>query len=132
MLKVELLNDDVSKQKLISSYAHQVHDDPTGKHVVEKYSRRNHDDNNDMKRAPVHCDYGWEATYLQQLSILTERTFKQSRREILSTIEIGQTFAMAAICCLVWLRVPFIEKSIFDRVSNVSINNTCIFVLFKS
>jgi hypothetical protein len=116
------LNDDASKKKLISSYAHQVHDDPTGKHVIEKYSRRKHDDNNDMKRAPVHCDYRWEATFSQQLSILTERTFKQSRNDILSTVEIGQTLAMAAICCIVWFRVPFTEKSIFDRVSNVSIN----------
>ncbi|CAB5321699.1 unnamed protein product [Rhizophagus irregularis] len=116
---LELLNDDASKQKLIHSYANQVRDDPTGKKEIEKYSRRKHDNNNDIKQAPVLCDYGWEATFFQQVSILTERTFKQSLKDILSTTELIHTFAMVVICCLIWYRVPFTEENIHDRTGSI-------------
>ncbi|CAG8478068.1 4022_t:CDS:10 [Funneliformis mosseae] len=82
---LELLNNNDIKKKLINAYANQVKDDPTGKQIVEKYSHRANnvykstDDN--IINAPVKSEHRWEATFLQQLSILTERTFKQRKEE---------------------------------------------------
>ncbi|GBB87851.1 hypothetical protein RclHR1_14340008 [Rhizophagus clarus] len=116
---LELLTDDKSKQQLIDSYAHQVRDDPTGKQVVEKYSHRKRDDNN-MKEAPSILEYDYRGpTFAQQLSILIERTFKQSSKEILSTIELSQMFGLIVMFCLIWFRIPFTDKGIHDRISSL-------------
>ncbi|GBB97689.1 hypothetical protein RclHR1_03040006 [Rhizophagus clarus] len=119
---LELLNDNTIKQKLINTYAHKVRDDPTGKQVVEKYSRRSRTDNqleNTVLNAPVTSERRWEATFLQQVSILTERTFKQSKKVILSGVNLGQTIALAIICLIIWLRIPFAENNIHDRVGSI-------------
>ncbi|PKY56441.1 hypothetical protein RhiirA4_507251, partial [Rhizophagus irregularis] len=97
-------------------------DDPTGKQVVEKHSRRTRTDNqlsNTILDAPVTSERRWEATFLQQVSILTERTFKQSRKIMLSKVNIFQTIALTIICLLVWLQIPFSEVNINDRVGNI-------------
>ncbi|RGB41806.1 P-loop containing nucleoside triphosphate hydrolase protein [Rhizophagus diaphanus] len=119
---LELLNDNTIKQKLINRYAHSIRDDPTGKQAIEKYSRRSRTDNqlsNTILNAPVTSTRRWEATFLQQVSILTERTFKQSRSIILSRVDIFQTIALAIICLIVWLQIPFAETNIVDRVGSI-------------
>ncbi|EXX75679.1 uncharacterized protein OCT59_006902 [Rhizophagus irregularis] len=119
---LELLNDNTIKQKLINAYAHNIRDDPTGKQVVEKHSRRTRTDNqlsDTILNAPVTSERRWEATFLQQVSILTERTFKQSRKIILSRVNIFQTVAVTVVCIIVWLKIPFAEPNVFDRVGNI-------------
>ncbi|PKY38733.1 P-loop containing nucleoside triphosphate hydrolase protein [Rhizophagus irregularis] len=119
---LELLNDNTIKQKLINGYAHSIRDDPTGKQAIEKYSRRSQTDNqlsNTILNAPVTSTRRWEATFLQQVSILTQRTFKQSRSVILSRVDIFQTIALAIICLVVWLQIPFAETNIADRVGSI-------------
>ncbi|PKC04660.1 P-loop containing nucleoside triphosphate hydrolase protein [Rhizophagus irregularis] len=119
---LELLNDNTIKQKLINGYAHSIRDDPTGKQAIEKYSRRSRTDNqlsNTILNAPVTSTRRWEATFLQQVSILTQRTFKQSRSVILSRVDIFQTIALAIICLIVWLQIPFAETNIADRVGSI-------------
>ncbi|RGB41582.1 P-loop containing nucleoside triphosphate hydrolase protein [Rhizophagus diaphanus] len=91
---LKLLNDNTIKQKLINAYTHKTRDDPTGKQVVKKYSRRTRADNqlsNTILNAPVTSERLWEATFLQQFSILTERTFKQNIKIVLSGIFFGST-----------------------------------------
>ncbi|RGB42727.1 P-loop containing nucleoside triphosphate hydrolase protein [Rhizophagus diaphanus] len=119
---LELLNDNTIKQKLINAYTHKTRDDPTGKQVVEKYSRRTHADDqssNAILNAPVTSERRWEATFLQQLSILTERTFKQSRKIILSRISISLAITLTIASILIWFQIPFAEPNIDDRVSNI-------------
>ncbi|PKK74390.1 P-loop containing nucleoside triphosphate hydrolase protein [Rhizophagus irregularis] len=119
---LELLNDNTIKQKLINAYAHSIRDDPTGKQAIEKYSRRSRTDNqlsNTILNAPVTSTRRWEATFIQQVSILTQRTFKQSRSVILSRVDIFQTIALAIICLIVWLQIPFAETNIADRVGSI-------------
>ncbi|CAB4382505.1 unnamed protein product [Rhizophagus irregularis] len=119
---LELLNDNTIKQKLINGYAHSIRDDPTGKQAIEKYSRRSRTDNqlsNTILNAPVTSTRRWEATFIQQVSILTQRTFKQSRSVILSRVDIFQTIALAIICLIVWLQIPFAETNIADRVGSI-------------
>ncbi|CAB4444822.1 unnamed protein product [Rhizophagus irregularis] len=119
---LELLNDNTIKQKLINAYTHKTRDDPTGKQIVEKYSRRTRTDNqlnNTILNAPVTSERRWEATFLQQFSILTERTFKQSRKIILSRVNISQTIALTIFCILIWLQIPFTETNINDRVGSI-------------
>ncbi|CAB4397744.1 unnamed protein product [Rhizophagus irregularis] len=119
---LELLNDNTIKQKLINAYTNKTRDDPTGKQIVEKYSRRTRADNqlnNTILNAPVTSERRWEATFLQQFSILTERTFKQSRKIILSRVNISQTIALTIFCILIWLQIPFSETNINDRIGSI-------------
>ncbi|PKK34591.1 hypothetical protein RhiirC2_859417, partial [Rhizophagus irregularis] len=89
----------------------------------EKHSRRTRTDNqlsDTILNAPVTSERRWEATFSQQVSILTERTFKQSRKIILSRVNIFQTVAVTVVCIIVWLKIPFAEPNVFDRVGNVN------------
>ena len=129
---MELLIDNVNKQKLINAYAYQVREDPTGKQVVEKYSHRarNYDksEGDDITIAPVKSEHRWEATFSQQVSILTERAFKQSRKVILSEINIIQALVLTFVCCLIWYRIPYAEANLQDRIGNVSISKIYIYI----
>ncbi|CAB4444821.1 unnamed protein product [Rhizophagus irregularis] len=116
---LELLNDNTIKQKLINAYTHKTRDDPTGKQVVEKYSRRTHADDQSKLNAPVTSERHWEATFLQQLSILTERNFKHSRKIILSRLSISLAITMTISTIIIWFQIPFAEPNIDDRVSNI-------------
>jgi hypothetical protein len=123
---VELLNDNATKQKLINAYAHQVREDPSGKQIVERYSHRSRNyksKDDDITIAPVKSEHRWEATFPQQVSILTERTFKQSKNVILSKVDLTQTLALSLVCSIVWFQIPFAEANIFDRVGSVSADN---------
>ncbi|UZO17959.1 uncharacterized protein OCT59_009288 [Rhizophagus irregularis] len=119
---LELLNDNTIKQKLINAYTHKTRDDPTGKQIFEKYSRRTRADNqlnNTILNAPVTSERRWEATFLQQFSILTERTFKQNIKISLSKVNISQTIALTIFCILIWLQIPFSETNINDRIGSI-------------
>ena len=133
-VKVELLNHDENRKQLINAYAHHVRNDPTGKKLIEKYSRRSRVHNNnesnadDITNTPVKSEHRWEATFSQQISILTERAFKQSRKDILSTINLFQNIAMCLIGCILWLQLPYVEANIGDRAGSVSMNNIfCVY-----
>ena len=130
---MELLNEDVSKQRLIDAYTDHIREDPTGKQVIEKYSRRAHNEdkskNNGVIIAPVKSDHRWEATFSQQVSILTERGFKQSMKVILSKVDLAQTLALSFVCCLIWYQMPFEEVNVNDRIGSVSIYNIHFFAL---
>jgi hypothetical protein len=132
---VELLNDNTIKQKLINAYTHKTRDDPTGKQIVEKYSRRTRTDNqlnNTILNAPVTSERRWEATFLQQLSILTERNFKHSRKIILSRLSISLAITMTISTIIIWFQIPFAEPNIDDRISNVSIDDINSFFFLTS
>ncbi|PKY24465.1 P-loop containing nucleoside triphosphate hydrolase protein [Rhizophagus irregularis] len=119
---LELLNDNTIKQKLINAYTHKTRDDPTGKQIFGKYSRRTRADNqlnNTILNAPVTSERRWEATFLQQFSILTERTFKQNIKISLSKVNISQTIALTIFCILIWLQIPFSETNINDRIGSI-------------
>ncbi|CAI2175213.1 15776_t:CDS:10 [Funneliformis geosporum] len=92
---LELLNNNEIKKKLINAYAVQVRDEPTGKQIVEKYSHRTNNDDkskdDNIINAPVKSEHRWEATFMQQLSILTERNFKQRKEEHI-TDRVGSIF----------------------------------------
>ncbi|PKC04410.1 hypothetical protein RhiirA5_422285 [Rhizophagus irregularis] len=123
---LELLNDNTIKQKLINAYTHKTRDDPTGKQIVEKYSRRTRADNqlnNTILNAPVTSERRWEATFLQQLSILTERNFKQSKKTMLSRISISIAITLTISCIIIWFQIPFAEPNIDDRISNIFFGN---------
>ena len=123
---MECLNDNASKRKLIDAYARKVREDPTGKKEIEKYSYRSHNNNesknDDIINAPVKSEHRWEATFSQQISILTERTFKQSVKVIISKVDFVQTLALSLVCCLIWFRMPYEEVNINDRLGLVSID----------
>ena len=122
---MELLNDNEKKKKLINAYAHRLREDPDGKKVIEKYSHRSNNSNeDDILNAPVKSEHRWEATFSQQVSILTERAFKQSSKVILSKINLVQGLALTFVCCLIWFRIPYAEANVSDRVGCVSINST--------
>ena len=123
---MELLNDNANKKKLIDTYTNKICEDPTGKKIIEKYSHRSLSNNkskyDDIIIAPVTSAHRWEATFSQQVLILIERTFKQSRQVILSKIDLIQSLSLALVCSLVWYRMPFEEVNVPDRVGCVSIN----------
>ncbi|CAB4418467.1 unnamed protein product [Rhizophagus irregularis] len=120
---LELLNDNTIKQKLINAYTHKTRDDPTGKQVVEKYSRRTHVDDQSKLNAPVTSERHWEATFLQQLSILTERNFKQSKKTMLSRLSISIAITLTITCIMIWFQIPFAEPNIDDRVASIFFGN---------
>ena len=114
---MELLNEDESKQKLIEAYANQIREDPTGQQIIEKYSGRvQNNNNNAVTNVPVKSEHSWEATFSQQVSILTERAFKQSIKVIISKVDFAQTLALSLACCLIWFQMPYEEVNINDRL----------------
>ncbi|CAG8479463.1 7736_t:CDS:10 [Diversispora eburnea] len=134
---LELLNDPKSKQKLIQAYMRHLESDITGEKVVHKYSNRIRDipsiiltDETDdiIQSGPLKIKHKWEATFLQQFIILTERSFKQRSKVILSKLDLIQTFSLAFFCCLVWFQLPYDEKDIVDRYGSIFF--TCTFWSF--
>ncbi|RHZ44130.1 hypothetical protein Glove_757g5 [Diversispora epigaea] len=134
---LELLNDPTSKQKLIQAYMRQLESDITGEKTVHKDSNPIRDissiipsDENDdiIHSGPLKVKHRWEATFLQQLVILTERSFKQRSKVILSKLDLMQTFSLAFFCCLVWFQLPYNENAISDRYGSIFF--TCVFWSF--
>ena len=115
LITVELLNEKESKERLIDSYASRVADDPTGKQTVHRHSRLA--ENQDRARIfkPIKVEHRWEATFRQQISILTHRAFKQRRPIMLSRLHGTETLILTAISCLIWFRLSMDETSINDR-----------------
>ncbi len=62
----------------------------------------------------------WPTSWWWQLSVLTVRTFRQSRHVILSRLNCIQTLLMSILVSLVWFQLPTDERSIRDREGFVS------------
>ncbi|CAG8547496.1 37058_t:CDS:2 [Gigaspora margarita] len=110
---LELLNNPTTKQKLISTYAKSIQSDSSGKLVVEKCFKR--PTIPDDSRIIGSSKHKWEATFIQQLTILTERSFKQRSKAVLSKLNFIQILGIALINCLIWFRMPYTEASLTDR-----------------
>nr|CAG8510389.1 13218_t:CDS:10 [Entrophospora candida] len=142
--KVELLNDDKSKKKLIKSYAEKISNDPQGKEKGSEFMKTPKESSSSsttLSSSPsafeenqissstivtipsnkrITVEYRWEATFSQQIKILAERSFKQQKGVILSKINVIQTIALGIVVILVWLRIPFEEQNLSDRYGLIS------------
>ncbi len=65
-------------------------------------------------------DRKWATRWYWQFLVLIVRTFRQSRQEILSIINVFQAVLLAIVCALVWFQVPKVERSISDGYGYVS------------
>ncbi|CAG8547514.1 37059_t:CDS:10 [Gigaspora margarita] len=110
---LEILNDSTIKQKLITAYKQNMQSDSSGKLVVEKCykSSTNPDDSIILESSK----YKWEATFFQQLMILTERSFKQRSKVILSKLNFTQVLCIAILTSLIWFQLPYTEANLMDR-----------------
>ncbi|RIB11361.1 P-loop containing nucleoside triphosphate hydrolase protein, partial [Gigaspora rosea] len=126
---LELLNNPTTKQKLISAYAKSIQSDSSGKLVVEKcFIRPTIPDDSIIIGSSKHK---WEATFLQQLMILTERSFKQRSKAVLSKLNFIQILGIAFINCLIWFRMPYTEASLSDRYGLIFFTST-FWIFFSS
>ncbi|CAG8666069.1 1791_t:CDS:2, partial [Paraglomus brasilianum] len=125
---LELLNEKESKERLIDAYASQVADDPTGKKIVHRHSRLVENQDKAQIFKPIKVEHRWEATFRQQVSILTQRAFKQRRPVMLSRLHATETIILTTISCLIWFRLSMDETSINDRRGLVFFS--CIFWSF--
>ncbi|CAG8642198.1 4005_t:CDS:10, partial [Acaulospora morrowiae] len=123
---MELLNDPTSKQKLIQAYARHVKPDPTGEQLVKKHSNLSRDvsslpalDDSIISSSPLKMKHLWEATFLQQVIILTERSFRQRSKVILSKLDLLQTLSLVLFGCIIWFQLPYKESSIQDRYGSI-------------
>ena len=63
----------------------------------------------------------WPTSWLWQFSVLSVRTFRQSRHIILSKTNLIQTIAISIIASLIWFQTPMTEagiNNIFGLVTN--------------
>ncbi|EDO41448.1 predicted protein [Nematostella vectensis] len=79
----------------------------------------NVDDDNDDDDDYTDVHTGWVTSFWTQFTVLTERTFKQSKPEILSKLNFIQTFVLSIIVGLIWFRIPYTEETIRDRYAVV-------------
>ncbi|CAG8529734.1 4190_t:CDS:10, partial [Dentiscutata heterogama] len=126
---LELLNNPTAKQKLITTHANSIQSDSSGKLVVEKCFKR--PTSSDDSRITGSSKHKWEATFLQQLMILTERSFKQRSKVVLSKLNFTQIFSLAIINCLIWFRMPYTEASLPDRYGMIFFTTT-FWIFFAS
>ncbi|CAG8445992.1 21921_t:CDS:10 [Dentiscutata erythropus] len=126
---LELLNNPTAKQKLITAHAKSIQSDSSGKLVVEKCFKK--PTNFDDSRIIGSSKHKWEATFLQQLMILTERSFKQRSKVVLSKLNFTQIIGLAAITCLIWFRMSYTEASLSDRYGMIFFT-TAFWIFFAS
>ncbi|CAG8696953.1 21385_t:CDS:10, partial [Cetraspora pellucida] len=115
---LELLSDSTIKQKLITAHTQRLQSDPSGKLVVEEYVQRPKTPDDSIVIESLKCK--WEATFLQQLMILTERSFKQRSKDVLSRLNLIQIFGITVISSLIWFRIPYTEDSLSDRYVTIT------------
>ncbi|CAG8531383.1 9046_t:CDS:2 [Paraglomus occultum] len=125
---LELLNEKESKERLIDAYASRVSDDPTGKQIVHRHSRLVENQDKAQIFKPIKVEHRWEATFKQQVLILTHRAFKQRRPVMLSRLHGIETIILTTISCLIWFRLSMDETSINDRRGLIFFS--CIFWSF--
>ncbi|CAG8547536.1 37060_t:CDS:2, partial [Gigaspora margarita] len=109
----EILNDPTIKQKLITAYIQKMQPDSSGKLVIKKSFKR--PKISDDSRIIGSSKHKWEATFLQQLIILTERSFKQRSKVILSRLNFIQILCIAILTSLIWFRLPYTEDNLTNR-----------------
>lgn len=113
---LELTHDTRIEAQLIDAYKKSVvGDDITGQKFVL--------DQTQLKEfpEPVETDpgvyYNWEATYFQQLSILTKRAAQHKRTILLTPLYMGQNILLAIVAGLLWQKIDHTERHTSDYVS---------------
>ncbi|CAG8799487.1 18773_t:CDS:2, partial [Gigaspora rosea] len=109
----EILNDPTIKQKLITAYIQKMQPDSSGKLIIKKCFKRPKIP--DDSRIIGSSKHKREATFLQQLMILTERSFKQRSKVILSRLNFIQILCMAILTSLIWFQLPYTEDNLTNR-----------------
>jgi ABC-type multidrug transport system permease subunit len=66
---------------------------------------------------PTKHESKWPIGFLPQLFILLSRTFRLTGKAQFTILNFAQALALAVICGLCWLRMPFAENTIPDRSS---------------
>ncbi len=65
-------------------------------------------------------DRKWATRWYWQFLVLIVRTFRESRHNLLSFLNVVQAVLLAVVVALVWFQVPKIERSISDGYGYVS------------
>jgi len=76
-----------------------------------------HDDDEDQSALYTDISTSWATSFWTQFTVLLQRTFKQSKPEILSKLNFTQHVLLALIAGLIWFQIPYKEESIVDRYS---------------
>lgn len=76
-----------------------------------------HDDDEDHSALYSDISTSWPTSFWTQFTVLLLRTFKQSKPDILSKLELSQNLLLALVSGLIWFQLPYKEKSIEDRYS---------------
>ncbi|KAG9293450.1 hypothetical protein G9A89_009174 [Geosiphon pyriformis] len=127
---LDVLQDSKNRRKLINSYSRIAIDDPSGKQIVMKHSERPqiHEKQipeiipnsplslnsmlsssdtvaieDDTIGQPIIVKHRWEATFWQQLLVLTERGFKQRRKHI------KDRYSLIYFTCIFWSFNPLFQ-----------------------
>ncbi|RIB11356.1 ABC-2 type transporter [Gigaspora rosea] len=87
--------------------------DSSGKLIIKKCFKRPKIP--DDSRIIGSSKHKREATFLQQLMILTERSFKQRSKVILSRLNFIQILCMAILTSLIWFQLPYTEDNLTNR-----------------
>ena len=76
---------------------------------------------NGQKLHNIPVDRKWATRWYWQFLVLTVRTFRQSRHNLLAPLNLVQAVLLAIVCALIWFQVPKVEASISDGYGYVSI-----------
>ncbi|XP_022797461.1 ABC transporter G family member 9-like [Stylophora pistillata] len=76
-----------------------------------------HDDDEDHSALYSDISTSWATSFWTQFTVLLLRTFKQSKPDILSKLDLAQNLLLALISGLIWFQLPYKEQSIEDRYS---------------
>ena len=68
----------------------------------------------------IPLDRKWATRWYWQFLVLTVRTFRESRHNLLSALNVIQALLLAIVCALIWFQVPKVEQSISDGYGYVS------------
>ncbi|XP_078373196.1 uncharacterized protein LOC144656827 isoform X2 [Oculina patagonica] len=82
-----------------------------------KVDIHDHDDDEDHSALYSDISTSWATSFWTQFTVLLQRTFKQSKPEILSKLNFTQHLLLALIVGLIWFQLPYKEESIVDRYS---------------
>ena len=68
----------------------------------------------------ILLDRKWATRWYWQFLVLTVRTFRESRHNLLSALNVIQALLLAVVCSLIWFQTPKVEQSISDGHGYVS------------
>lgn len=86
-------------------------------HDYSKIDIDDHDDDEDYSSPYSDISTSWPTSFWTQFTVLVQRTFKQSKPDILSKLNFTQHILLAFVIALIWFQRPYEEQSIEDRYS---------------